>query len=269
MNKYRFRISDIDTYINIPIEIKWDFDGRDDSIDLYEKDVIQEVIGKPIDYEISRYSHKPYDNGNRTDITYEFNFFNNTPTGTNIGTATIADWKPSYLNEGFNANQVYYYEKPFTKSFFKLDFYDTNDTANQIIYFTIIIPVQQGGTEDAIISPILPKVKIKIPVFNLDFMGDKEGFFIYWLRNLETLNISTFFMSAKFFSASSGGFIRMINAPQSTLSNRFNFDGRKYFYYKVELDYNNWTYSIYNNSNTRVGTTSPIKWYEYVNQPKV
>lgn len=268
VNNYRFTIPENDEYINIPLEIKWDFQGRDESIELYEEDVIEQIIGGPRDYEIIRFSHEFHTNNTKTDLNYEFNFFDNNPgTGKNILVATSTDWSPTYLNEGFTSNQIYYYEKPFTKSFFKLDFYDTNESANQTLFFTIIIPTQQGGTESASISPIIPNVNIKTPIFKLDFVGDKEGYFIYWIRDKKTIDISTFYMSAKFFNGRLGGFMRMMTTPQSNLPNKFLFDEAKYFYYKVVLDYNKYTYSIYNTTNNRVGTTSSIKWYEYVNQP--
>ena len=268
VNKYRFTIPEVDGYIDIPVEIKWDFLGRDDSIELYEEDVIKYIIGSPRDYEIIRFSHESYNSDTRTDVNYEFNFFDNNPaTGSDILTATNTNWAPTYLNEGFSSTQIYYYENPFTKSFFKLDFYDTNETNNQTIYFTIIIPVQQGDSELASISPIIPNVNIRIPRFKLDFVGDKEGFFIYWIRNKETIDLKTFYMSAKFYNARAGGFMRMMTVPQSTLPNKFLFDTNKYFYYKVELDYDKYTYSVFDLTNNRVGTTSSIKWYEYVNQP--
>lgn len=267
MNKYRFPIPENDGYINIPIEIKWDFFGKDDSIEIYEESVIEDIIGTPRDFEILRFSHQPHTDNTRTDINYEFNFFDNTQgTGTDISLATASDWATTYLNEGFTPNEIYYYDNPFSKSFFKLDFYDTNDTATQVIYFTIIIPVQQGLNETVSITPYLPDVNIRVPVFKLDYVGDKEGFFMYWIRKKETIDIKTFYMSAKFFNARVGGFMRMMNAPQTTLPNKFLFDTSVFFYYRVELDYTNYTYSIFNSTNSRVGTTSTIKWYEYVNQ---
>jgi hypothetical protein len=146
-----------------------------------------------------------------------------------------------------------------------LDFYDTDDVNTQTIYFTIIIPVQQGASELASISPIIPDVNIRIPSFKLDFVGDKEGFFIYWLRKKDVIDLDTFYMSAKFFNARLGGFMTMMTTPQSNLPDKFIFDARKYFYYKVTLDYNKFTYSIYDITGNRTGTISSIKWYEYVN----
>ena len=34
-----------DQYVDIPIEMKWDFSGREDRIMDYEKEMVKEVIG--------------------------------------------------------------------------------------------------------------------------------------------------------------------------------------------------------------------------------
>ena len=210
-NRYRIKLTnDNNQFINIPLEIKWDFTGRDDSIELYEDEVIGGILGSPKDYEIMRFAHDSHIGSSRTDVNYEFNFFGGTKI--DIPTSTITDWSSSYLNEGFTQTQVYYYEKPFTKSFFKLDFYDTTDVNTQTIYMTIIIPVQQGFTENVSISSYLSSVKIKKPTFKLDYVGDKEGFFIYWLRKEEINDLTTFYMSAKFFDARLGVFVKMMNS---------------------------------------------------------
>jgi PAT family beta-lactamase induction signal transducer AmpG len=53
-------------------------------------------------------------------------------------TMAAAMTTPFYLDLGFSKTEIYYFEKPFTKSFFKLDFYDTMDGKSQTNYFTII-----------------------------------------------------------------------------------------------------------------------------------
>ena len=283
-NNYRFTLPKDDKYINLPIEIKWDFFGRDDSIEVYQEEVVEEIIGSPKDFEILRFSHHKYFSAVTTSIPpepvfqtrlqYQFNFYSGDPI--NVTTSTSANWVSSYLDStpieqsGFTPTQIYYYEKPFTKSFFKLDFYDTNTGSTQNNYFTIILPVQQGLTESVSISPLTPNVNIKIPTMNLDFVGDKEGFFIYWLRKTDFLNIDTFYVTAKFFDARFGEFIRMMNQPQSSLpSDKFIFNTSDYFYYKVVLDYTDKTYKFYypydTNSTYRLGGGTPIKWYEYIN----
>jgi hypothetical protein len=102
----------------------------------------------------------------------------------------------------------------------------------------------------------------------LDYIGDKEGFFIYWLRERNFYDISEFYMSSKFFDAKLGVYVVMTNTPQPLITpNKFNFLPQDYFYYKVNLDYNNKTYEVSSTSTTlRVGEAlTPIKWYEYVN----
>jgi len=263
-NKFTFVIPNDEQYILLPIELKWDMYGQEDSIELYEEDVIEDIIGIAEDFELLRFSHKPYDNDTKTDVKYDFHFYSGNPT--NVTTATNNDWVTSYLPEGFTKTEIYYFEKPFTKSFFKLDFYDTMDGKSQTNYFTIIIPVQQGFTELANLSPYIPDVLIKKPSYKLDFVGDKEGFFIYWLKNIKFYNITTFYMSAKFFDGRLGVYVKMMKVPQipPTITSAFQFES-KYFYYKVNLDYVNKTYEILDDLNVRVGTTSSIKWYEYIN----
>ena len=73
-------------------------------------------------------------------------------------------------------------------------------------------------------------------------------------------------MSAKFFDGKLGVYVKMMKVPQSSplIPSSFEFDS-KYFYYKVNLDYVNKTYEILDDLNVRAGTTSSIKWYEYIN----
>lgn len=272
-NKYTFTLpKGDDKYINIPIEIKWDFIGQDDAIEEYQEQVVEEIVGFPGDFEILRFAHAPYNNGSKTDIKYDFYFFadnnGNVPVNPSslVLTSNVNNWVTSYIPEGFLTTDIYYYVKPFTKSFFKLDFYDSTDAISQTNYFTVIIPVQQGYTVSGTVSSLLPQVQIKIPSFKLDYVGDKEGFFFYWLRDKDFYNgLNTFYMTAKFFDARLGIFVKMTNTPQCLIPSPFTFNPETYFYYKVILDYDTKTYKIFDNNDNRVGTTSSIKWYEYVN----
>jgi hypothetical protein len=96
-----------------------------------------------------------------------------------------------------------------------LDLYDNVDEKRQTNYVTIIIPTQQGLKMDAFMQTT--PVTINKPSFVLDYVGDKEGFFIYWLKKREFLDISTFYMTAKFYDAKNGYFTKMMNMPQSSL----------------------------------------------------
>lgn len=271
VNKFTIRQDGIvDKQINIPVQLKWDYLGLDMAIDEYETTIIKEVIGSGRDFEISRFAHSPA-TGTTDDtlINYEFYFY----SGGSLN--DINNWRVNYLSEGFTPQEVFYYENNFANSFFKLDLYDTPDEKQQTNYLTIILPTQQGLTMEAQMQRDL--VNIKKPKFVLDYVGDKEGFFIYWLKKRNFLNIDTFYMSAKFYNAKTGQFTQLMtgrgtnpldltNGPQSYLTgNKYAFDNTQYFYYTVKLDYETQTYQVFNTYGQRLGTNIPIKWYEYVN----
>jgi hypothetical protein len=269
VNKYKILLPTInDKDIDIPIEINWDLLDRSDSLIEYEKQTVKEVLNQDKDFEVVRFEHARNPNSltpNLTDINYEFYFL---PSGA-TSASTSVDWITSYTWQGFTPKEIYYYGNSFKKSFFKLDLYDTTNLKDQTNYVTIILPTQQGLTTPQIIG--WNTRDIKKPVFKLDFLGDKEGFFVYWLKNRDFININTFYMTAKFFDAKTGVFVKMMNRPQSNLTgiNKFNFNQERYFYYKVILDYTNYTYKVYDiNTGTDVlvgDSTNPIKWYEYLN----
>jgi hypothetical protein len=256
-----------DKVIDIPIEMTWDFGDRTNDMVEYEKAAVKEVLNEDKDFEVARFAFannvniigSPMD----TSINYEFYF---APSG---ATSANTIWNSSYITQGFTPQEIFYYANPFKKSFFKVDLYDSTNQKDQTNYITLIIPTQQGLTTGATVGWSVQQ--IKRPAFNLDFLGDKEGFFIYWLKKRDFLNINTFYMSVKFFDAKNGYFIKMMNRPQSSLSgiSKFNFNQDLFFYYKVVLDYSNYTYKVYDiNSGVDVEVghkISPIKWYEYIN----
>jgi hypothetical protein len=277
VNNYRYAFNPVDGFINIPLQIAFDNEGREDGINIFQENIIEQVINDIDDFETTKFANAQYLPGSdSTDINYEFYFYNQTVP---ISGATTIDWSLGYKNTDFTDDEVYYFSNAFKGSFFKLDFYDTKNNENQKAYFSVILPTQQGEKQSGFIGPTLnpTQVNIQTPKFILDYVGaNKEGFFIYWLKEKTFIDINEFYMTAKFFNAKKGQFIRMMNQPQSLIStaNRFNFDKSTYFYYKVILDYTNYEYSVYSetqqNNQTitlqRIGNTlNPIKWYEYVN----
>ena len=298
-NKFLGIVKTEDGFLNIPLEIDFDFEGRSQSIELYESDVIEQIINPPQDFESTKFAHAEWNTTvtgmtqitipsisgppiffnvvtstttKVTEINYEFNFFDYLST---ISGATLSNWAIDYENASFTDSEIYYFANSFKGSFFKLDFYDTNESEKQKILLTIILPTQQGlkepGTIGSVNFPV--NVMVKRPKFKLDYTGaDKEGFFIYFLKDKSYLNIDEFYVSAKFFNGKKGQFIRLMNVPQSnfTGASRFNVDKQKTFYYKYKLNYQTFEYEVFYESQvgnlTRVGTiNSPIKWYEYVN----
>jgi len=267
VNKVTIVPDGIDKQINIPVRLTWDYLGLDMAIEEYETEVITEAIGVGRDFEISRFAHAPDVTTNNTEINYEFYFYSGGST------YDINNWKINYLGEGFTPQDLYYYTNNFSNSFFKLDFYDNTDEKKQTNYLTVIIPTQQGLKMTTQMQRIV--VDVRKPKFVLDYVGDKEGFFLYWLKKRTFLNVRTFYMTAKFYDAEKGVFVKMMNMPQSVSSGTTTtFDNSRFFYYRVELDYEKQTYqvfntnpaqNIYNNYKQRAGTAVPIKWYEYIN----
>ena len=271
VNKFQIKQGGVtNKQINIPVQLQWDYLGMDLSIDEYEVKMIEEVIGKGRDFEVSRFAHAPATGTtDNTEVNYEFYFY----SGGSLNDQS--NWRLDYQSEGFTPQEIYYYRNNFANSFFKLDLYDTPDEKKQTNYVTIILPTQQGLTMEAQMQRTL--VNIKKPKFVLDYIGDKDGFFIYWLKKGTFLNIDTFYMSAKFYDAKVGQFKTMMtgrdsnpldltNGPQYNLvGNKYAFDNTQYFYYTVKLNYRTLAYEVLNTYGQRLGTNIPIKWYEYVN----
>jgi hypothetical protein len=236
----------------------FDFLGRNDSFEKYENQIIKEIIGEAEDFEVERFSHNDFlPQTNKTNLNHSFFFYQ---------TATT-QYEITYRND-FSINEIYRFANSFNNSFFKLDFYNSPSSNEQINYLTQIIPVQQGMLEDTKILNINPPqdVKIRTPKFSLDFVGDKEGFFIYWLKKRNFINVDTFYVSAKFFNGKTGKFYRFTNNQVSTT----NFNQTDYFYYKYVLDYTTKTYKVFghgSNNDVRRGYEGgqPIIWYEYLN----
>ena len=244
--------------INITINLDWEYLDVDSEIKEYETSILNELITTDKDFEVNRFFHADYDN--KSEINYEFYFYE----GASLSNAS--NWKIDYRAEGFTTQEVYYYANSFRNSFFKLDFYDSPIESQQENYITVILPTQQGLRMATKMQNT--DVQIRKPQFLLDYVGDKEGFFIYWLKKRDFLDISTFYMTAKFFDGKTGQFVRMMNRPQSTIQgNKFIFSSSEYFYYRVDMDYLTHSYKVYDiiNPTDRVGGTVPIKWYEYVN----
>ena len=264
VNKFKITRDNISKKLTIPLEVKFDPYGRQQMLDKYTDEIIQEIINPPKDYEIARFSHEQY-GLSLTSTNYQFYFFDNAVPIQNVG-SNATYWKNTYTTD-FTNDELYYYANSFTNSFFKLDLYDSKNKETQKVYLTIILPVQQGKFEPVTLQNG-DEVEVRKPNYQLDFIGDKEGYFIYWLKDVEVLGLTEFYMSAKFFNGKTGEFVRFLNKSQSSISgNNSNFNPEDNFYYKVNLNYDKYTYTLSSfNNDFRAGTTmSPIKFYEYVN----
>ena len=290
VNKFKIVPDGTNKNLNVKLYSEWDLEDRDDAIDEYKNTVVEEVVGKPVDYEIGRFEFKF---GN---IEYKF-YFNNKNLKNAPFTGNAYTSYPNYVDIAyqptsvFTVPEIYYNGTAFKNSFFKLDFYDSSDPGTQSIQFTIIIPTHQGETQN--VTYEFRNYIIKRPWFKLNKLTDKEGYYLYWIKNKNVFNIDTFYMSAKFFDAKTGKFLTFLTSKQSVLGistpNKFTFTNNlnKFSYYKVKLDYNDFTYLVgglyetftnvpspsttdgvitYNNTNTNLFGTSnnPVVWYEYL-----
>lgn len=122
-----------DSQIVVPLGMRWDLQDREDAVKTQEQIILEEIIGKPTNYELSRYAHSTYFLDNTTRLVYRFNFV--------PGRNQFAE--NTYLTK-FTADQVNFYSDAFAKSFFKLDFYDTTDPKKQKIYLTMVLATRQS-----------------------------------------------------------------------------------------------------------------------------
>ena len=102
------------------------------------------------------------------------------------------------------------------------------------------------------------------PTFFLDHFGRQEGFYLHWYEDRNLLGIETFYMSAKFFNAAIGQYVKLTNNPQIDYVNFYRIPNKDY-YYIVNLNYSNKTYEIVSTQTDE--PTSVIGWYEYINPP--
>ena len=194
-----------------------------------------------------------------------------------------------YDFQGFTAEETYKSAKVFTKSFFKLDLYNSRDRNQQKLFISIIINPINGK------KILRPTLSVQCPAetpdgryncrpegeqfcptpnFELDPINNNEGYFIYWLKEKTFIDIDVFYMSCKFYNAKTGEVTQLINTRQDIINNvtskPFSISKEDYYYYRVVLNQDRYTYTIYNTTNgSRVGTSenNSIKFYQYFNSP--
>ena len=203
MNKYQIKLglTNQDKVLQIPVMLDWELLDTENEINKLEAQINQDIAGLGIDFETTRFSHSGYTfippiinviqppSTIRTSINYEFNFFSG---GTINGTGSTQNWVSDYNAEGFTYNEIYYYSNAFSKSFFKLDFYNSPSQVGQTNYLTVIIPTTQGEQMPVVMQG--ENVLINKPAYSLDFVGDTDGFFLYWLKSREYINLDEFYV---------------------------------------------------------------------------
>jgi hypothetical protein len=250
VNKYKIRLNPNTTNnLTVPIGINWDFLNRGDTIDAYQETAVDEAIGEPVDYEVTRFGMKPI--LENTQLNHTFYFYN----------ADISDYENSYvIPNRFNAYQLFYNTTPFKKSLFKLDFYDSTNVANQKIYLSIILSTRLFQPKE--IKQYRNKdYSVKKPKFELDYLGEREGYFIYFFEDYNVLELDKLYMSAKFFSGIDGQFTTFSIKNQNDISLRYEISDED-FYYQVNLNYSTNEYEFVDQNGIQI---NQLNWYEYTN----
>jgi hypothetical protein len=243
----------------IPITQNWDFSDRGNTVDAFQDEVVKQVLGVPVNYELARFTKKQINVSQQvtTSVIYEFYFYN-------TGTTSFSN---SYVNSGlFTFDEVYYNAKSFDKSFFKMDFYDSTDKKKNKNYLTLVL--SNPNTTEVITSNGSNYDTYK-PYFNLDYNKGTEGYFIHWFKEFDILSLSAMYMTTKFFNGKTGQFTTFVKGSSQGSPQNFN-SGNPYsvsnddFFQKVEFDFINYEYNFPANGPIDY---NHIRWYEYVNPP--
>lgn len=335
VNKLRLRVNQLkdgvyDRQILFPLGQSYDETGREDLIGTYEDETIEKLVGIKRDYEVTRYTHAPLENGdpspnlfynfmfgnvqNPNPLTFTTNFPSTPIPGVGWGNNPpcppgITDFYAHYDNnpiyepsnptnpttwygydfQTFTPEETYKNDKSFTKSFFKLDLYNSMDRKQQKLFISIILNPINGN------KILRPTLSVQCPAdeadgryncrpegeqfcptprFELDPTINNEGYFIYWLKEKKLIDLNVFYMSCKFYNAKTGEVTQLINTNQmdiaSTTSQPYSIPKETYYYYRVVLNQDRFQYTIYKTSDgTRVGQNSsnPINFYQYFNAP--
>ena len=273
VNKIRIKTGDKDRSILLPFATDFDESlGREQSIKLWERTELQDNINIVQDFETTRYS--PDTDLPNKHIFYDIQFSEvTTPTG------DPNNYKPAYQLVGITNPDIKTRNDNFIKSFFKFDFYDNPNPQKQRLYFSVVMPANNGKPfevpsaldifAEIINDPALPNYdpisylqaeledlnsasptgppyyydKLESSQFDLASIGKtSENYYIQWLKKRDLVSYNIFYMSCKFFNAELGKTHKFINKPQP--ANTYKISNPDYFYYQLIFDPINFSYVV-------------------------
>lgn len=211
MNQYKIKLADLvstDVHINIPLSSQFTPQGKDELIfDQFIPEEVEAAINPILDFEKIRIY--PY---NVDEIVISLK--NNTSTPI------------TYSEFGFQNDDVIFRKNRFINSFLKLDFFDSKIPTNQRRVFQIILYSQlnndqrdgDGQLLDVNFMPITYRAVNPIK----RYIGNYEGFFIYWFKNLKTYPIpNKLYAYASFNNALDGNITQLISYESSININQY------------------------------------------------
>jgi len=292
VNRIKIKVNDIEKGVVFPIATDFDEAGREQLIKIWERVEIQNAINLIQDFETTSYQHQTYqdnDNNPQRRLLMDFNFFD----------ATGA-YSSDYSNVNIIWPAIYRRQQTFTKSFFKMDYYDSPNPTTQRLIFTIIIPannskkqtVQINNTpgdinfdgiaylqafgEDQLNNPI-QFYDIEFANFEFGALDSiNEGYYINFLKKRDIVFPDEYYVACKFFNASNGHILKMLNKDATLLPIPNLVTAQEHFFYKLTFNRSLWTYfyeeydeniySVTDGVGPITGTlANPIKFFEYMN----
>lgn len=207
MDTFRIRNTNGDKFVNIPLSLDFKNNGYSDLITRIGEEEKQKNVNLIVDAEKMRfYTAKYGTSAIVSGVNLEF-YFKNISGGT---------YSVDFKNAGFSQEDINNSRNRLTKSFFRLDFYDSDDEKTQNFLFSEQLYVQLK----------------KQPKFNLDF--------IYWSKSdpqfIENDSYRELYFSVRFFDASNGTikqFINTDNTSDVTLSDYKTNKGKRFVKLRV------------------------------------
>ena len=192
MNTFKIKKGIGDKNITMPLNLYFKNNGYSDLIQRIGEEEKQKNVNLIVDAEKMRFYVGKYGTTARETET-KIKFIFKSPTGTTYGN--------SYIKAGFSQDDIDNSRNRLTKSFFRLDFYDSDNENTQNFLFSEQIYVGLNLT----------------PTFNFNF--------IYWVKNdinfIENNTYRNLYFSATFFDASNGltkSFLNTTTASDITLN---------------------------------------------------
>lgn len=254
-----------DGFINIPLELNFDTTDKNDTVLTNYFEVEKEKAINPInDFEKCRFT--PLNGNTRVQqINFILNFVKNGAISNN---SVLSDLE-------FVQDDIYFKKNNFTKSFLRLNFYDTDKLTTQklVNFYTIHLRILKEYVQPSTgvmvgtpmpVNTIPVKFRIKDPVIFLDDYS--EGFNIYHYRDEVDFSLpKELFMRATFNNAKNGIIYNLMT--ENTAQDIGSLIQELHMRYVLTRDNSGFFYEIdtaYSNNVVLNGDEITIKLYETI-----
>jgi hypothetical protein len=278
-NKYILNINNFNSgateqHITVPINSQFQIADNAELIDrVFVQTEVQNAVNKILDYDRVRYMPLTPSDNIVSSITYDLSLLN-----------TNNQYTTNYGGVGFQYDDVKFRKNAFTKSFLRLNFYDSDDpmTQNLVGFTTLFSKLRTIDLETGSNGMVagIPKPINDIPInFTLNNRivnnrGFSEGFHVYYYRDVLNIGESKYlYIKASFNNAKTGKSVNLMvkNLPQ-TIDNLLHELYTRIiitrttsgYYYKFDESYQGNLSTPQNTPNnvTIVGTDVNIKLYQ-------